>query len=174
MRSFNRRKAIKLACAAPALIAMNGPASSRGELDELGLWPTFSKGQRVFGYVDAHSVREGQTFNVMLSTRPGVDAVKGRIEFRRVGATPQQVPTWSEPASVGQQELLATAASVGAGWYPATTIDTTNWPAGVYHADFVDDTTGLKGMLRPAAHCPQQCACPGYSGQAGDEHLSGL
>ena len=143
MKPFIRREAIKFACAAPALLAPKGPAL-RAEAADRSLWPAFSKGQTVFGYVDVHSVCEGDTFNVMLSTKPGAQPVKGRIEFHRIGPHLEQVPVWSETISVAQQELLATAASVGAGWYPVTTIDTTNWRPGVYHADFVHGTTGRR------------------------------
>jgi len=103
-----------------------------------------SEGQNVWGYANKHSVREGETFNVMLSTGPGLPGTKGKIEFFRVGPSPEQAPVWTEEVSVDSQEMLATSATVGAGWYPATTIDPSGWQSGVYLADFVDARTGRR------------------------------
>ena len=117
--------------AAPGADASNQPAPSPA-------------GQTVWGYADRHSVREGETFNVMLSTGPDLPGTKGKIELFRVGAAPEQAPVWSEEVAVDSQEMLATSASVGAGWYPATTIDPSGWQPGVYLADFVDAGTGRR------------------------------
>ena len=100
--------------------------------------------ERVWGYADKHSVREGETFNVMLSAKPGAPGATGRIEFHRVGASSEQAPVWSEAVRADSQEILATAASAGAGWYPATTINTSGWRPGIYLADFVDAGTSQR------------------------------
>ena len=40
-------------------------------------WTGSFSGQNVWGYTDKHSVREGEAFNVMLSTKPGAAGRRG-------------------------------------------------------------------------------------------------
>jgi hypothetical protein len=107
-------------------------------------WSAGFAAKNVWGYINKHSVREGESFDVMLSTRPGQPGTKGRIEFHRVGAPAGQAPDWAEDVTVDCQEMLATSASVGAGWYQATTINSGGWRPGVYLCDFVDAATGQR------------------------------
>ena len=132
-------------------LAQVAPASAGGQplpgapnCGALEPWTSFFAAKNVLGYADKHSVREGETFNVMLSTKPGTPGTKGRIEFYRVGASAEQAPAFSEAVTVDSQEILATTASVGAGWYPATTVDTSDWRPGVYLADFAEAGTGQR------------------------------
>lgn len=107
--------------------------------------------QRVWGYVDEHSIDPGGRFHVMLSGPPDGKPVSGRVEIHRIGYEPpsdRRRVFESEPLTVepffahrtsGHTWLLdRTASAVGASWSPALTVEATDsWTSGYYSIDFV-------------------------------------
>jgi hypothetical protein len=114
------------------------------------LWTSAFAGKTVWGYVDKHSVAPGEPFALMLSTGPGRETVKGRIEFFRVGFHPPdgQRLLWTSPElTVPPLPVSRTAAAIGAGWPPAIAdIDTATWAPGYYSADFVHSETSEREL----------------------------
>jgi hypothetical protein len=107
------------------------------------IWKHDYDKKRIWGYADRHSVAPGEPFNIMLSTGPGAEKIKGRIEIFRVGhyGDGGRKLVWkSDPVTVERQEVQETAAALGAGWPPAFyDIETEKWPSGYYSVDFVDE-----------------------------------
>ena len=113
------------------------------------IWTRSFRDQRIWGYIDRHSVRVGETFALMLSLAPGGREISGHVEFFRIGDYPDgQKRIWSSPSlRVTHQPISLTAASIGANWTPSVeSIDTVAWPAGYYSADFIEDATGAVDM----------------------------
>jgi len=109
------------------------------------LWISAFAGKKVWAYVDKHSVVPGEAFAVMLSTGPGRETVKGRLEFFRVGHHPPigQHLVWTSPElTVVQHAVSRTAAAIGAAWPPSISdIPTAAWRPGYYSADFIHSDT---------------------------------
>ena len=123
-------------------------------------WASYFGRKTVWGYVDRHSVLQGETFDLMLSAGPGQPAARGRVEFHRLGAGAHgsAAPVWSSPTlSAPAQRANVIAAAVGPNWVPSLSkIDTSAWPPGYYSADFVSDGTQVRDphvaqiIIRPA------------------------
>ena len=109
------------------------------------MWDAGSPRAAVVGYVDRHSVAPGETFHVMLSTRPGRVVARGRIEVRRVGHYGEErdrETVWSGPAvEVPQQWIRQSSASTGFRWTPVVRdVDTSGWRSGYHTIDFVPES----------------------------------
>jgi len=124
-------------------------------------WPSYFGRKQVWGYVNRHSVVQGETFELMLSIGPGQQNVRGRVEFQRLGFDPQTGgvrQVWvSTPIQVTYQRTNAAAPALGPNWQPALPpIDTSAWPPGCYTAEFISDVYGLRDphvaqiIVRPA------------------------
>src|SRR5205085_1187884 len=91
-------------------------------------------------------VTPGETFNLMLSTKPGGTGLTVRAEAFRVGHDPagDRTLVWrSEPVDVDCQDASATAAAIGPGWRPSIrAVPTAGWRSGYYTIDLVDEDTG--------------------------------
>ncbi len=110
----------------------------------LSLWyPTShsERPQRVWGYVDVHSIEPGEGFNLMLSTGPGFGSVVGHVEVSRIGfheGADRRKVYESDVLDVESLGMNATAAAVGPAWPRALEIaDTASWVSGYYSVDFV-------------------------------------
>jgi hypothetical protein len=127
-------------------------------LDELTLGPAAwletsqSKHlQRVWGYVDRHSIDPGEGFDLMLSAAPDGAEVRGRIEIFRIGyegdSDRRRVwrsgeiavsPYRAHRLGLDPKLLDRTASSLGPNWPPALTVeDTGDWTTGYHSIDFV-------------------------------------
>ncbi len=97
--------------------------------------------QRVWGYVDRHSIKPGEGLRLMLSTGPELGTVTGRIEAFRVGfhgGTDRLQVFRSHTIQVCEHGINNTAAALGPLWPTALTIeDTAGWQSGYYSMDFV-------------------------------------
>jgi len=108
--------------------------------------------QRVWGYVDKHSIDPGSGFQLMLSAAPGSCVVSGRIEIYRIGyyggedrqrvwvSDPIQVEPYSAIRDGIVSDLLDnTSGALGPNWSPSIIItETHNWQSGYYSIDFVE------------------------------------
>jgi hypothetical protein len=115
------------------------------------IWVGFYRDKTVWGCVNKHSVVPGEKFELMLSTGPARDDVKGYVEFFRV--EPRSVSgghrlVWRSPIlQVSRQSVLRTAAATGVHWPPALSdFDTVDWPPGYYSIDFVEDVSGVRDL----------------------------
>jgi hypothetical protein len=119
----------------------NPRAAARSNEIEDAVWKSYYDKRRVWGYVDRHSIAPGEGFNIMLSTKPSIEAVKGILEISRIGDYPHgdRETIWtSKPLTVERQEVQATAAALGANWRPTLKcVETKDWPSGYYTFDFV-------------------------------------
>lgn len=98
----------------------------------------------VWGYVDRHSIKPGQSFNVMLSTDFMDTSVQGHIEIYRIGYYPEgnRKKVWeSTKLTVQEHELYMSAAIVGPAWPVSVgNVPTQTWQSGYYTIDFIDLT----------------------------------
>ncbi len=110
-------------------------------------WTEFFKGQRVWAYVDRHSVNPGEPLNFMLAGGPGQPVRQVRLEIFRYGAAAPS-PIWtSNFAAVGHRGITASGAAIGPGWPPTfARVDTSAWPPGCYFADVVEQTTATRDV----------------------------
>ena len=96
----------------------------------------------VWGYVDRHSIKPGQSFNVMLSTDFTDTSVQGHLEIYRIGYYPEgnRKKIWeSNTISVQEHELYDTAGIVGPAWpVSVANMPTQTWQSGYYTIDFID------------------------------------
>jgi hypothetical protein len=96
----------------------------------------------VWGYVDRHSIKPGQNFNVMLSTDFSDKSVQGHLEVYRIGNYPDgdRIRVWeSSTITVQEHELYDTAGIVGPAWPVSVgNIPTKTWQSGYYTIDFID------------------------------------
>src|SRR5690348_5737866 len=67
-------------------VPAEGSALTRARGDEA--WTRSFRDQRVWGYVDRHSVHGGEPFALMLSLAPGGKEISGHVEFFRIGDYP--------------------------------------------------------------------------------------
>ena len=106
------------------------------------VWTKFGKDQKVWGYVDRHSILPGDSFNIMLSTLPGAPAYVGLIQISRLTSKDGDVHReWMWEGSkdtIKAQDLSNTMASIGADW-SANYIVATNdkWTSGYYVIDVI-------------------------------------
>jgi hypothetical protein len=118
--------------------------AGEGELPQNGpIWAGPFPSRQIWGYVDKHSVLSGGRFNLMLSTGPDTERLRGRIAFyRAVDEEPETATVWTSPLiDVAQQSVSVTAATIGANWPVALAdIDVSSWPPGYYSADFVTES----------------------------------
>ena len=127
-------------------------------IDELRLGPRVwletsrsDHAQRVWGYVDEHSIDPGESFQLMLSAAPETEPVTGRIEIHRIGyeGGTDRRRVWQsdeitvEPYAahrlgVDPRLLDRTASALGPSWPPSMeVVDTRSWTTGYYSIDFV-------------------------------------
>ena len=96
----------------------------------------------VWGYVDRHSIKPGQSFNVMLATDFTDPAAQGHIEIYRIGYYPDgdRKKVWeSKKITVREHDLYDTAGIVGPAWpVSVNNIPTETWQSGYYTIDFMD------------------------------------
>lgn len=101
----------------------------------------FLDGPLVLGYADRHSVKPGETFHVLLSTRDEDLSVMGHLEVFRVGHGRQgnREHVFSSPLlKVGYTESLGTVSSTGCNWPVFASISSEpSWRSGYYGIDFV-------------------------------------
>ena len=105
------------------------------------VWTKSDGHQRIWGYVDRHSITAGEPINVMLSIKPGQQTLKGALVISRVGVRDGKVyklESWRGDEQIVQsQDLVNSAAAVGANWNVSYFIDhTENWKTGYYSLDF--------------------------------------
>jgi hypothetical protein len=134
------------ALGAPALARADAsPDASTGSQAET--WTRFFGVQRIWGYVDRHSVGPGERFDLMLSGGPGEPRRSVRVEFFRIGAGGDQLIWRSDPIAVDAHPAGRTAAALGPNWPPALAgVETKGWPPGVYSADVVEEVTGTRDV----------------------------
>src|SRR3954470_23293444 len=120
---------------------------------ERAIWknPYYPSAQ-VWGYADRHSVVPGETFDLMLSTRPGAPSFTGRVEVLRIGHPAvggERELVWrsSQTISVGCQDVSSTAAAIGPGWEPTLrAVSTAGWRTGYYTVDLVSGDDGHREL----------------------------
>ena len=99
----------------------------------------------VQGYFDRHSVRPGETVNLMLSRTVKDRRLSGDIIVERVGGKSQggRVLMRKLPGTqIPHQVTKLGAAAIGAGWRPTLSLEIgPDWPSGVYLASFVDPSS---------------------------------
>ena len=105
------------------------------------VWTKADGQQRVWGYVDRHSILAGEPINIMLSVKPGQAALKGALIISRVGVRNGKVyklESWHGDEQIIQsQDLVNSAAAIGANWNVSYSVDRTeNWKTGFYSLDF--------------------------------------
>ena len=116
--------------------------------DQSGLWRSWYVGTRVWGYVDKHSISPGESFNVMLSTGPELNRLKGTLKIYRMGYSPDgddRDLIWQSDELEAEYAgpIQVTSATLGAAWPAAVEVDeTARWRPGYYTIDFVDTDEG--------------------------------
>jgi hypothetical protein len=92
----------------------------------------------------------GGTFDLMLATKPQQPSLTVRAEVFRFGGSEGngRKLIWRSPAvRVGCQDVMATAAAIGAGWRPTIQgIPTQGWRSGYYTIDVVQEGTGKREL----------------------------
>lgn len=150
--TLSRRRLLTLvglgALAEPAgAMATEAGAAAVTPSPEPEVWKHFFAIQRVWAYVDRHSVAPGETFNLMLSQGPTEPKRRVWVEFFRIGDGPPKLVWKSPPFETRAHPAGKTAAALGPGWPPAIAdIDTRAWPPGCYSADVVEDVTGIRDI----------------------------
>ena len=138
------------ALGAPALAhgqTEGGGGATAAPAPETQVWTKFFAVQRVWGYVDRHSVAPGERFDLMLSGGPGEPQRRARVELFRVGAAAPTLVWRSDLVTVDPHPAGKTAAALGPNWPPSLAgVDTTGWPPGCYSADVVEDATGVRDV----------------------------
>jgi hypothetical protein len=147
---LHRRDLLRLA-GLGALSGINSGAvhaqDSEGDaLSPQRIWASYFRDKSVWGYFDRHSIGPGEKLDLMLSTGPRNESVRGHVELFRIEPTSVnagQRLVWRSPVvSVRRQSVLRTAAALGLDWSPTLTdIDSANWTPGYYSADFVEAET---------------------------------
>jgi hypothetical protein len=132
--------------------ADDAPPASPGNKQDVqqAVWKSYYEGTRVWGYIDKHSITSGEPFNIMLSTGPSREQVRGRVEIFRIGhyRDGDRELVWSgEGVEAIQQEVQMTASSMGAGWPIAVQdVETDGWRSGYYTVDFIDAADGQRDL----------------------------
>ena len=149
--SLPRRVLLRLAGAglagAPWPALAQGEGGSAPPTPPPAAWTSFFKGQRIWAYVDRHSLVPGEPLNVMMAVGPGEPARRVRLEVFRIGADGPSAVWQSDFALVGYRGATASAAAIGPGWPPTFAgIDTRAWTPGCYFADVVEQTTATRDV----------------------------
>jgi len=113
------------------------------------VWTEFFKGQRIWAYVDRHSVAPGEKFNLMMAAGPGQPSRRVRLEVFRLGAEGEApAPVWQSPfVDAVYRGATASGAAIGPGWPPAIAdIHTAAWRPGCYVMDVVEQTTATRDV----------------------------
>ena len=117
------------------------------ELPLSSIWTNFFLIQRVWAYVDRHSVAPGERLNVMAAGGPGQPSRRVRLEVFRVGAKGSELVWTSGFTDVIYRGATASAAAIGPGWPPTfADIDTSGWRPGCYYGDIVEETTATRDV----------------------------
>ena len=132
-------------------LRLDGPISNipavRKKMEEVragfnidAAWTKFSGDQRVWGYVDRHSISPGESFNLMLSTKPGQPDLVGLVQISRLawkdGELRREFVWEGEKEPIVAQNISNTAASLGADWNVNYVVnDTGQWRPGIYAVD---------------------------------------
>src|SRR4051812_21501205 len=114
------------------------------------LWSSYYADTRVWGYTNKHSVRPGETFDLMLSVGPGREPRRGTIQIFRVGgddAGDRTMLVEFPRVDVAGEPFRITSSTMGVCWPPGVdAIDTHDWASGYYTIDFVDDRDGNRDL----------------------------
>jgi hypothetical protein len=130
----------------PAASSEGGPPPP-GVPPPSAVWTRFFAIQRIWAYVDRHSITPGEPLNVMAACGPGEPTRKVRLEVFRIGAADPQKIWTSDFTAVAYRGATASAAAIGPGWPPTfADIDTRGWPPGCYYADVVEQTTAVRDV----------------------------
>ncbi len=126
----------------PAVKTRLDAVRAQANLD--AVWTRFSEDQKVWGYVDRHSIVAGETFNLMLSVKPGDKPFKGVVQISRLSwkdNEPYRDWAWeSDKETIDAQPLVNTAASLGAAWTVKDVVSgTEKWKSGYYVVDLIGD-----------------------------------
>ena len=111
------------------------------------IWTNFFLIQRVWAYVDRHSIAPGEPLNVMAAGGPGQPSRRVRLEVFRVGAVANDLVWTSEFTDVIYRGATASGAAIGPGWPPTfANIDTSGWKPGCYYGDIVEQATATRDV----------------------------
>src|SRR5919199_2515771 len=114
------------------------------------LWTSYYANTRVWGYVNKHSVRAGEPFDLMLSVAPKGEARRGTVQIFRLGAygsEDRKLIASFPQVGVVDEPFRISSSIMGVCWPPSVdTIDTTRWPSGYYTIDFVDERDGNRDL----------------------------
>ena len=119
---------------------MKDSAAHQHDLDRV--WTPSHPSQRVWAYIDRHSVFDGERFDIMAARRPDSAPLKAEFRILRIGAyhdTENRHLVWaSAPGDVPAIWVPGGAASTGVNWpvYIAD-VDTTGWEPGCSTVDAV-------------------------------------
>lgn len=125
--------------------AAPAPAADIGRI-----WTSYYAGTRIFAFIDRHSVRPGERFNMMGSCGPKLGSRTGTIEAFRLGpfegADRQRVAVF-ENVEVAEEGLALAASATGVCWPPVIdNADTSDWRPGYYVFDFIDAKDGNRDL----------------------------
>jgi hypothetical protein len=141
-----------LTSCASAIAWVSSPGSARAAAvplvrktdlpDEAPLWKSYYDGTRVWGYVDKHSIRPGESFNIMLSTGAASDRITGKLRTYRIGhfanGGRELVAETSELTVEYAGQIQVNSATLGAAFPAAYAMDDTErWRSGLYVFDFL-------------------------------------
>ena len=135
-------------------------ASFRAKANLNAAWTDFYKDQRLWGYVDRHSILPGERFDLMLSVKPGRPELDLSIKISRLTGGPSGLTrelVWQgDNETIKAQQMSLSAASAGANWNINYIVDSgADWRSGVYvvdalGADGVTDENVALFVVRPA------------------------
>ena len=105
------------------------------------VWNDLISSRMVWGYTNKHSVKPGETFQLLLSTEDKDKEAKGHIEIYRIGyydSSDRKLMYKSNEVTVNYHGIPSAADAIGANW-PSYfgNIETHNWKTGYYSFDFV-------------------------------------
>ena len=119
----------------------DSPQAAKQKAVDSAIWKSYFDVRRVWGFADRHSIAPGESFNIMLSTGPAFEKIKGRLEIFRIGCYGDQDRKliWTSPVlTVERHAIQITSASLGVDWVPVVNNMTTDdWKSGYYTIDFV-------------------------------------
>jgi hypothetical protein len=114
------------------------------------LWTSYYADTRVWGYANKHSVRPGETFDLMLSVAPTREPRRGTIQIFRVGgddAGDRTMVAEFPRVDVAGEPFRITSSAMGVCWPPGIdAINTRDWSSGYYAIDFVDERDGNRDL----------------------------
>ena len=108
-------------------------------------WVAQTPDQKVWGYVDRHSLLPGESFKIMLSHAPNGRGIDGAVRISRITGNQNNLVEdtvfVSESLHTHYQGMGADASIIGVPWKPSLAVKTADdWKSGYYSVDFVDST----------------------------------